>query len=78
MTMSDDFDDIISGLDFDVPEDVIDVSTMSIEELLNKLDYLNETLFEMHEALNPQTQEARDMHSLRNAVQIELSKRSKR
>ena len=78
MTMSDDFDDIVSGLDFDIPEDIIDVSQMSIEELLEKLDYLNETLFEMNEALNPKTQNARDMHSLRNAVQVELSKRSKR
>ena len=73
----DDFDDIVSGLNFDIPNDIIDVTKMSISELVDKLDELNEKLFEMHEALNPRTQEARDMHSLRNALQVELSKRSK-
>jgi hypothetical protein len=75
--MTDDFDSIISGLSFDIPEDIIDVSTMSIEELVDKLDELNTELFDMGEALKPTTQESRDMHSLRNAIQVEIFKRSK-
>jgi len=75
--MTDDFDSIISGLSFDIPEDIVDVSKMSIEELVDKLDELNTELFDMGEALKPITQESRDMHSLRNAIQVEIFKRSK-
>jgi ribosomal protein L29 len=75
--MSDDFDNIVAGMSFDIPDDIINVSEMSIEELVTTLDNLNEELFDMGEALDPKTQESRDKHSLRNAIQIELFRRSK-
>lgn len=77
MTMSDDFDNIVAGMSFDIPDDIINVSEMSIEELVTTLDNLNEELFDMGEALDPKTQESRDKHSLRNAIQVELFRRSK-
>jgi len=75
--MSDDFDNIVAGMSFDIPDDIINVSEMSIEELVTTLDNLNEELFDMGEALDPKTQESRDKHSLRNAIQVELFRRSK-
>ena len=78
MTMDDPFFDIVGDLSFDQnPDDVIDVSKLDILTLTSMLDDLNEKLFEMGQALRPATQEARDMHSLRNAVQVELASRRK-
>ena len=62
--MSDDFDSIVAGMSFDIPDDIVNVSEMSIEELVTTLDNLNEELFDMGEALDPKTQESRDKHSL--------------
>jgi len=77
------FEEIIENLlsdgeiEVDIPEDVLDVSKMSIQELVEIFDDLNQKLFEIGEALNPTNQTSRDMHSLRNAVKLELSMRSK-
>jgi len=75
MTMDDPFDDIIAGLDFEEPKDVIDVSQMSTVDLLTMFYELNLELFGRGEGLRPHSQEARDKHSLRNAIQVELALR---
>jgi len=76
-TMDDPFDDIVSGLDIDVDEDdVLDVTTLSTMELSGLIADLDKDLTEGHEALHPGTQQARDKHSLRNALQVELRKRT--
>ena len=55
--------------------DVTVVTDMSTGELVDKIHSITSELFEMREAVNPKTQIARDLHSLRNACQVELSKR---
>lgn len=55
--------------------DVIDVSTLSTLELFNMFAELNTELFECKEAIRPKSQWARDAHSLRNAIQVELQRR---
>lgn len=72
-----DFDDITKDLVIEIPEDVIDVTKMSLLDLLSEYDDINLELFKMDEALKPVTQKARDLHSKRNAIQIELRKRGK-
>ena len=59
------------------PDDVVDVTKMSTEELMDLISDITDELFNAGQAINPQAQWARDKHSLRNAVQIELRKRSK-
>lgn len=73
--MSDDFDSIIEGLEIEDPDDVLDVTTLSVPELVELKVKLERELFELQQALMPKTQEARDKHSLRNAVQLELNSR---
>jgi hypothetical protein len=72
-----DFDEITKDLVIEVPQDIVDVSKMSIYDLLSEYDDLNIELFNMGEAINPVTQKARDLHSKRNAIQVELKKRGK-
>lgn len=72
------FNQLTAGLGnlFDgVEEDVVDVSTMTNEELLNQGSDILEELLKAGQAINPTTQWARDKHSLRNAIQIEIRKR---
>lgn len=70
----------IASIDFDVNTDVLDVTTLSNEELLYGL---NETISHLtklgpgNQALHPSTQEARDLHSLRTALLVELSRRER-
>jgi hypothetical protein len=81
MTMDDPFFDIINGLDelkLDDSENVVDVTKLTIAELLSKFDELNNDLFELGEAMNPVSQKARDMHSLRSAIYVEIQKRKKK
>ena len=59
------------------PDDVVDVTKLSTEELMDLISDITDELFNAGQAINPQDQWARDKHSLRNAVQIELRKRSK-
>jgi len=78
MTMDDPFYDIVSNLEIEEPEDLIDVSKLSIQELLSKFDDINNQLFKMGQALKPTNQEARDLHSLRSAIYVEIQKRGKK
>lgn len=77
MTMDDPFYEIVSDVHITEPdkEEVLDVSTLSTSELLDMFYHLNLELFEHGQALKPTTQEARDKHSLRNAIQVELASR---
>jgi len=76
--MDDPFYDIVSNLEIEEPEDLIDVSKLSIQELLSKFDDINNQLFKMGQALKPTNQEARDLHSLRSAIYVEIQKRGKK
>ena len=78
MTMDDPFFDIVHSLEIDEPEDLVDVTKLSVQELLSKFDDINEELFEIGQALKPTTQQARDLHSLRSAIYVEIQKRGKK
>lgn len=72
-----DFDDIVSGLEFDLDTtDVVDVSKLNIKELLEIITTADELLLDASQAVRPREQWARDLHSLRNAAQIEYRKRT--
>jgi hypothetical protein len=74
--MSDPFDDIINGLQIQVDEsEVVDVSQLETPTIMDMIEELNNELLEAHQGLRPTQQWARDKHSLRNALQVELSKR---
>ena len=79
MTMDDPFFDIVNNLDVDDVDDknIIDVTQLSTYDLLSKFDDINNMLFERNEAINPTTQEARDLHSLRSAIYVEIQNRKK-
>lgn len=62
---------------FDVvdSEGVEDLSKLSSVILGNRVAAITQMLLEMKQALHPETQAARDLHSERNACQVELRKR---
>jgi|694.fasta_scaffold118549_5 hypothetical protein len=78
MTMDDPFYEIVNQLEIEEPHDLIDVSKLSIQDLLSQFDDINNRLFEMGQALKPSNQEARDLHSLRSAIYVEIQKRGKK
>lgn len=74
--MSDDFDAIVAGIEIDIdPASVLDVSKLDTPSLAAMQSDIEDELYEMGQALRPETQRARDLHSRRNAVQVELNKR---
>ena len=86
--MNDSFDEIVSGLDLDttIPELGIDLADIEMEgvysitevsdtELADLRQTLTDMLLDREEFMRPTTQEARDMHSLRNAVEVEMRQR---
>lgn len=78
MTMAEDdpFESIVEGLNLNTDtSEVTDVTKLSDSELLNLRHVLSADLRDSSEALFPHSQSARDKHSLRNAVQIEIQKR---
>ena len=78
MTMAEDdpFESIVEGLNLNTDtSEVIDVTKLSDSELLNLQHVLSDELRDRSEALFPYSQSARDKHSLRNAVQVEIKKR---
>lgn len=66
------FDDIDSDVD---ALGVLNVTTLETMELLNRFQQLTEELKDREEALRPRTQEARELHSQRAAMLIELRNR---
>jgi hypothetical protein len=75
--MTDGFDSIIEGLEFDEPTDVVDVSKLDTIELIMLMKQLEEELLETGELLFPKTPEARSKHSLRNAAEVALVNKSR-
>lgn len=74
--MSDPFDEIVSGLELDEDTtDVIDMTELSMEELLQIVADETEALMDDGQAIRPRTQQARDSHSLRAAARIEIQRR---
>jgi hypothetical protein len=71
-----DFEDIIAGLEIDQPDDIVDVTALSIKELLKLIHEADETLMDAQQARYPTQQWARDLHSLRNAAQLEYRRRT--
>lgn len=73
------FESIVKDLEFDVSDidDIVDVSKLSIKLLMDNLLDIQDKLMKDGEALRPSNQESRDLHSLRNSIQIELRKRGK-
>jgi len=79
MTTADDpFFDIVNNLEIeDDVKNVVDVSKLTTFDLLSKFDDINNQLFELNQAINPTTQTARDLHSLRSAIYVEIQNRKK-
>jgi len=73
-----DFNAIVKGFDPVEPDDdeIVDVTKFSMSELIAEKERLERYLFDRVEALAPKSQEARDAHSLRNAIQVEIAKRT--
>lgn len=83
MPVLDDDDDILKQLaaqlgTLEEPEDVEDVTKIPDPELGVRVQEIDAQLVEAGQLLQPTTQEARDLHSLRGALLIEMSKRGLR
>ena len=77
MAMDDPFFEIVNGLDIEIenPHLIQDVTTLDTEEIMTQIFEIEQELFGMGQALHPSNQKSRDLHSMRNALQIELRKR---
>lgn len=72
----DDFNDIVEGLMLETPSDVLDVTTLQMSELAIKRSKIIDELTDRGEVMNPRTQSGRDLHSLLQAIRIEIGRRS--
>ena len=72
-----DFDSIIKGLDMEEVDEteVVNVQHLSTPELISLQGELTDNLLGRGQGLHPSNQDARDDHSLRNAIQVELARR---
>jgi hypothetical protein len=78
MTMDDPFFDIVKDLDIQIDhESVEDISKLETVEIMLRIEDIETELFQSQQALDPSNQRSRDLHSMRNALQVELRKRSK-
>lgn len=73
-------DDVLAGLaaqldDIEVPDDVVDYTLMSVYDLVALRAQVHDRLYAIGGMLQPNTQEARDLHSTRTAVLLELRRR---
>jgi len=59
------------------PEDVFDLKTATMAELMEIRNYLAEALALLGEAFTQTSQEGREMHSRRGAIVVEINKRFK-
>lgn len=55
--------------------ELVDLTTLTIQQLLELRHEAEQYVLDNRQTLRPQTQEARDAHSRRNAVQLELRRR---
>ena len=81
MAPDDPFDDIVAGLDLpsveDVGSDTVNVQLLSTEELADMLADMDAKLEDTGQLMFDRNDEAREMHSLRAALRIELARRTK-
>lgn len=80
MAMADDFDfsvweDQFPDVDSLDTSDVVDVTSLTTPELLDRFHTLTDKISERGELLRPTTPEGRELHSHRAAARVELAKR---
>jgi hypothetical protein len=66
-------EDVFAEVDAD--EDVINLNDLSNLDLLDMVQDITDELMQRQESLKPRSQEARDLHSLRNAAQVVMRSR---
>ena len=67
-----DLEDVFAEVDED---DVVDLTTLSTSDLLERFYECEQYLKDERQLLRPDTQESRDAHSERNAIQVILHER---
>lgn len=84
-TMDDPFDAIVAGLDLEEPDDVLDVTTLSDLDLVDLAANVRQDLLEsgqmpadLKECAIDATDEGRRLHSLRVALEVEMTRRGLR
>lgn len=65
-------EDVFDAVD---AENVVDLTKLDMMSLRDRFVDIEDRLKELEQVLWPHTQEARDLHSERNAIQVELSRR---
>lgn len=75
MTMDDPFDEIVAGLEIEVPEPTRSVRDLSDEELSSALNEVRQQLLAMGEMHHQTTKAGRGLQSLRAALLIEIRRR---
>ena len=81
MVSDSDFDDLVAGLTFDEDRDLpSDVTSLGALALVRRNEVVRQALLAMGEltSKNPTTQEARDLHSERVALLVEMTRRNLR
>ena len=68
-------EDVFAGVDENEIDNFSDEETWTIPKLLKELSRLKNLMTEGRYVLHPRTQESRDVHSRRNAIQVELHRR---
>jgi hypothetical protein len=76
-TDDDPFESIVSGLtlDVDITDDVLNVQTLSNQELIDMLIEITDEITKEKSLFRNHTEWQRDQHSLRAAIMVELSRR---
>lgn len=79
LTPDDDFD--FDALEAEMREafpnttDIVNVQLLDEAELVDRYHAVTNALMERHEALHQTTDEGRDLHSMRTALRVEMSRR---
>jgi hypothetical protein len=84
-TMDDPFDAIVAGLDIEEPTDVVDITSLTDLELVDMCANVRQELLESGQMLGDSpvsaihaTHQGRELHSLRVALLVEMTKRGLR
>lgn len=65
-------EDVFAAVD---AENIVSLQDLETNELLRQYSALTQLVLDRRETLWPQSQEGRDAHSRRNAIQVELHRR---
>lgn len=71
----DPFDDLVANLNISEPDDVLDVTSLSNRDLIQRYNAVRRELTDMNEPIHALTAHGRELHSERGALRIELAKR---